>query len=300
MKQKAIVVHHMSDVDGTCSALVSKRFLESQGMEVVLFGFNYGDKIPDLSGYDRIYLVDISFPSPDMMGLPETTTWIDHHITAINDSLQYGYSNLPGLRELRKGACELCWRYFYGDSVPRFVQLCSTYDVFDKERMDWNNDVLPLQSGIRGYYDGILPDRIYPDFEPLIKPESPLLDKLLEMGRLLVRYDARRFKSACKAYSFEIEVAGKFKGIACITTDFGSRLFDSVKQNYSIYVCSNRKTLEDGTTKYTCSMYSDPKFTGMNLGEYMKENYSGGGHPTAAGGVLSEEQFLRLILEKKI
>ena len=52
--------------------------------------------------------------------------------------------------------------------------------------------------------------------------------------------------------------------------------------------------MKNGGLYYSISMYSETE-TGLNLADYMKQNYNGGGHKCAAGGTMTRDQFLRLL-----
>ena len=300
--KKALIVYHKVDYDGVFSAVVCKRKLESSGYEVSTLGWTYGDDIPDVLGIkaDSVFLVDISFPPEIMQELSKVPEvyWIDHHIGAITNSINGGYQNMAGLRVQGIGACEACWKFMYGNSepIPWVIELASAYDVWDKSRFNWKNQSLALQQGLRVEY-GVNLEKIYPVFEKLMNPKT--IKGILKVGQVINQYNANRHKSAVKSYGFPVTINGNWKGICMLTTEFNSTIYESVLQDYQIYVCANRKIDQNGNVIYSISMYSESD-TGLNLAEYMKANYNGGGHLCAAGGTMTEEQFMRLITEGQV
>lgn len=307
-----LIVYHKVDFDGIFGGLTVKKWCidSKRCAQPTMLGYNYGDEIPNVlsMGYNIIILVDISFPKEIMKALKEwkngVVVWIDHHVTAINDSISEGYTDLEGSREIGTAACELAWKYFFPDNpVPEIIKRLSTYDVWDYSRYDWNQEVLPLQSALKLTY-GIGEYYIAPHFEDLINITPEDLEKLLETGRMLNKYDAMKFRSAVKRFGFPITVAngyngkiGGYKGIAIIGTSFTSLVFDSVKNDYDVYCVCNRKISKDGTPIYSLSLYSEPNRINLNLGEYLRAQFGkeAGGHASAAGAVVSEEAFMKLI-----
>lgn len=307
MQQKALVIYHKVDYDGIFSSCIARDYFEKQGFIVSPFGYNYGDSFPEfgdleefLEPYDFIALVDISLP-PEIMkqlkGLSKyiEVHWVDHHITAIQDSIDHGYSDLPGKRDVSKAACELCWEYFFKDSIPTVISYLGRYDIWDKNAYDWDNIVLPLQFALRTEY-GVSHKVLWDNkvYEELVYTcGSDLLNKLIEEGKCVLKYLTRTWRSAVSNCSFPVSIdGGKFQGLAIISTELSSNVFKSAA-DYDIYVvvCIRRN-------EYRISMYSNKEVT--NLGEYMKKNYSGGGHANAAGGTMTREQFIDFITNHKI
>ena len=301
-----VIIYHRVDFDGVFSASIAEKWINEnpEYSSYELFGYTYGDEIPDAeswakNGYDSVIMVDISFPADYMnkyrelwkSGVYSDLIWIDHHITAIQDSISHGYSDLPGLRGLDSAACEYSWIYFFGEIVPDIIQLLSAYDIWNKTRFDWGNCVLPLQYALKAKY-GVNQVAIAGDFGKLIWSSPEELNSIIESGKLILKYLERTWKSAVKVYSFEITVAGRYKGIAMMSSEFSSNLFQSVMDKYDVYCVVNRR--DKG--KYACSLYIEPgRIESFNAGEYLKANYGGGGHRGAAGCVLGQEQFERLI-----
>ena len=295
MNKKILVIYHRVDYDGLCSMAVTKSALLKLNPDrayIEIFGYNYGDDCLDIdtiiASQDEIYLVDISFPAADMLKLANSgkATWIDHHITQITESQECGFDKMPGLRVNGTAACELCWNYFYpGVEVPLGILYMSHYDTWRHDIYSWDDIILPYQYGLRAEYSLNAP-KFYSQFEYLLQN----VDKIISQGTGVLKYLKSAWKGCVKGYAFDVLVAGKYKGICMLTNTFGSSQFDSVKDQYDVYVCVNRKEAD----LYNFSIYTNENCE-FNAGEFMKACYNGGGHKSAAGGKLSLNQFIRLV-----
>jgi oligoribonuclease NrnB/cAMP/cGMP phosphodiesterase (DHH superfamily) len=73
-------------------------------------------------------MCDISFPKEEMEKLRTKLTWIDHHISALN---QNGHLDYDGIQRTDFAACELTWQYFFpNEPMPEIVRLLGRYDCF--------------------------------------------------------------------------------------------------------------------------------------------------------------------------
>ena len=313
MNKQITIIYHRVDYDGLFSAMICKYFFDiNYPTEISInnIGYTYSDPLPDISQLkrisDKLIMVDISFPPDYMLNLintfgKENIIWIDHHITAIRESIKYGYDYLIGQRdsECKVGACELTWKWFFeGMETPKIIQLLSAYDVWDKTRFSWDNEVLPCQNGLRAIF-GMNLESISHNYNQILS-DGFLETQILPGGRMIKSFLSMKWKAQVKNSSFEITVAGKYRGIALLTPDFTSAMFESVlDKGYQVFcICNMRKDSE----MFSVSLYSEPdgRLGDFELGEYMKQNYSGGGHKTAAGGKLTKEQFEKLIYNKEI
>lgn len=301
-EKRVFIIYHRTDYDGIFSGNIARKFYDNNDYWIRLQGFNYGDELPDIdkiiSTYDEICMVDISFPNDIMLKLRDSGKlfWIDHHIGVIKFSEEYGFSDIPGIRKDGIAACELCWNYFFATiPVPKVISMLSAYDVWNHNLYDWNEEVLPLQYSLKADY-GLNINMIWRHWDYILDPDN--IEDFINDGQYLLKYLKNTWKSWCSNYSFEVTVAGKYKGICMISPWFGSSQFDSVIDNYDLCVVVNRK----GPDYYNVSIYKEEdKIPEFDCSDYASNVYkTGNGHANASGFVLNFEQFQRLVVNQEI
>ena len=295
---KTAIIYHKIDFDGICSYAVIRKAAEMRGEQVTPVPFNNNEAFNvDLSPFGRIYVVDICLPTGLMKSLAEETpcrlVWIDHHKTSIEEAQAEGFGRVPGKREIGRGACELCWEHEFGTTAPRLVRLMSAYDVWDKERFDWEAETLPFQYGARNRW-ALEAEAFYGDLKDGMEDEG-VFDGILREGAAIVKYVRTTGRYSCGAYGFEITLAKKTRALCLITPTFGSVGMEEAarERGCDVCVCINRRN--DGSFKVSCFGASS-----LDLGKYMKDKYGGGGHAAAAGAVVTEKVFLKLIRQKTL
>ena len=198
---------------------------------------------------------------------------------------------MEGLRVNGTAACELCWNYFNaGVEVPLPVLYLSHYDTWRHDVFNWEKEILPFQYGLRTKYS-LNAQKFTQEFQDILQNYK----EIMSSGEAILEYLNNTWRGSVKGYAFEVTVAEKYKGICMLTSTFGSSQFDSVKDQYDVYVCVNRK----GPDTYNISMYVNEKCS-FNAGVYMKANHNGGGHEKSAGGSLNLSEFVRLVSECKV
>lgn len=283
-----ICVYHNKDLDGYCSGAIVKRKFP----EAVMIGWDYGQPIPfediDPIGED-IILIDISFPMADMFELAEVAkslTWIDHHISAINE-----YNNFP--EQARRGAtitavlengiaaCEGGWKYLFPDDpMPTAVKLAGEYDTWrNQDKFRWENAVLPFQFGMRMFCTSpeTFPQELFSHFD--IVTDNPVY-KIIHDGKLILSYQKTQNERACRS-SFEIEFGG-LRAICLNNGGANSQIFDSVydeaKHDIMIPFVFTGK-------HWTFSLYTTKDEVDCSI---IAKSKGGGGHKKAAGFQLKE------------
>ena len=218
--------------------------------------------------------------------------WIDHHATAIEESKKNGYYLAPGIRTIGKGACELCWEFMFASEPPLFVKYLSAYDVFDKERFDFENEVLPFQYGVRNRLQ-LAPEA----YVKALAKERPDNDGLIAEGRVILGYIRQQGYRAAKNYGFTVTLAGKVPALCILTDQAGSIPYQeaAIEAGCQVIVCANR--LDDKRYKISC--YAADGDAPIHLGDYLKDMYGGGGHANAAGAVIGTHDF-RMMVEAQI
>ena len=173
---KTICIYHSIDLDGWMSGAIVKHWWKSQnklnGQQVddqivieegepdvivspfgtlSMLGWNHGDDIPDLSGYDKIIICDITFPTNVMTdiwhNLSQELVWIDHHESSIDNNSALVFE---GIQDTKFAACELTWKYFFpNEPMPEIVRLLGRYDCFGHKGTDEETKVIEFQYGAR-------------------------------------------------------------------------------------------------------------------------------------------------------
>src|SRR5574344_340352 len=160
--KKAVVVFHKVDYDGIFSCCEVVRWLE-KSIEYIdwdLVGYDYSDKeLPDYKDwpnlYDTLIMVDVSFPPESMVFLKDKMRefiYEDHHAVNIDNSIEYGYDNLKGIRDINFSAAENTWKDLFGNEVPMIIQYVSALDIWNKDRFDWNLETVPIQLALKVNY----------------------------------------------------------------------------------------------------------------------------------------------------
>ncbi len=259
------------------SAAIVKMALKDKNIDFI--GFNYGDVVPDLAGYDEIILVDITLPHLAMLGLKDKIVWIDHHISAIRDSENLKYSDIGGVRDTRYAACELTWTYFFPVlKTPEVVTLLGMYDCFRHKGTNDERRVLEFQYGARSEISNL--DDAFAVLNVAKgngdwSMDTDVVSILLERGVAIYRYLRIEAKSIYKG-RFETMIDGRYAAVVnrerFNPVNFG---IDYHKDGYEVFVCFH---YESGMFNY--SIYND---NGLVDCSAIAKLYNGGGHKGAAG-----------------
>ena len=129
-------IYHIADLDGLSSAAIVKQKYKDSDLDLNFIGWNYGDEVPydEIEKSDMVILVDLSFEPEDMLKVKEMKGdnffWIDHHVSAINNSKEHKYDDLQGIRNDKYAACELTWFFFMKTKIPSPIVYLGSYDTF--------------------------------------------------------------------------------------------------------------------------------------------------------------------------
>ena len=308
---KTIVIYHKIDLDGWMSAAIVKKWSIEEdfkigksekfvGENVTFLGWDYGDKIPDLSSYNQVIIVDVAFSAKEMLNLSKRLAakfiWIDHHESAINDS-KGKYDGNFGLRDIKFAACELAWKHFFpNDKMPEIVRLLGMYDSFRHKGTDEEQKVLEFQYGARQVmsnyqecYDNLNQSLFFSDGLSKVIIE----DEILKNGSVIYKYlctEARQTYKKAFPIIFKITKPNKSVGFAsypykflCVNQErfnpinFG---IDYHKDGYDGFACFWYKD-----SKWTWNLYSDNEKVDCSV---IAKQYGGGGHIGAAGMVIDD------------
>lgn len=275
---KKICIYHSRDLDGWISGAIIKLFDHN----VDLIGWDYGDDMTFMKEFENadIVFVDI-FPlakNLEYLQRKNKVTWIDHHISAINDANSISLK-VDGLRDVNYAACELTWKYCFPESqMPELVRLLGRYDCFGHKGTSEELKVLEFQYGARQLISNIEDAYSY-----LILArgrgdwsfDADLCEEIHLKGKAIYAYLCTEAKHSYKKI-FSIELDGyKF---ACINQErfnpinFG---IDYHKDGYDGFACF---WYQDG--QYNYSLYNDNGLVDCSV---IAKNRGGGGHKGASG-----------------
>lgn len=285
-----ICIYHSKDLDGYCSgAIVKLKYPDAK-----MVGYDYGQPFPlteeELMGHEVI-MIDVSLPMDKMFALALTAkhlTWIDHHISAINDYYNFppertGGESITAILENGISACEGGWKFLFPDlRMPMAVKLLGEYDTWrnaDKER--WNRYIMPFQYGMRMKCQSA---ETFP--MEILKQDGnesisfAAVNEIIVVGSAILEYQKTQNERACKS-SFEVEFEG-LRGIALNNGGANSQVFESVydesKHDVMIPFVFTGK-------HWTFSLYTTKEEVDCSV---IAKSKGGGGHKKAAGFQLKE------------
>lgn len=302
---KILCIYHNRDLDGWMSAaIVMKWFEENHKNHIIrdygenkdksgnpdyldMLGWDYGDNIPHLSEYDKVIMVDISFPKEIMADLYELLVenfiWIDHHRSALQEN---DIDLISGIQNDEKAACEHTWNFFFSKRrMPEIVRMLGMYDSFRHKNTDEERKVLEFQYGVRqfisdykeAYYklERSISHRREAIFDTIFtSPE----EKTLQRGKIIYQYLCTEAQNDYKSRTFAIEIDG-YKFLAINRARFNPVNFgiDYHKDGYDGFACFH---YDPNKAKWVWSLYGDNGQT--DVSQIAKER-GGGGHFGAAG-----------------
>lgn len=223
-------------------------------------------------------MIDISFPMEEMdkiatNAFPNRFTWIDHHISAINDYKAYYNFTVPinAVLDNSRSACEGGWTHFFPETeTPEAVRLLGEYDTWRKADLArWENKIMPFQYGMKMLCSS-------PKTFPSVMLEDNNVEHIMEIGQNILEYQAEIDKINCKKNAFETDFKG-YRAICLNGGGFSSNTFKSVYNpaKHDLMMC-----FQHNGRFWTVSIYTtNPDIDCSALAKSM----GGGGHRTAAG-----------------
>lgn len=277
---KTIIIYHSADLDGFCSGAIAK--MKFPDGELVGYDYNKPFDFGMIPLDDcQVFMIDVSMSMTDMKKISDLThgrfTWIDHHISAINDynekTAADGEVPCIAFTNIKKAACELAWEYFFPEEeMPEGIHLLGEYDTWRNEDLArWEEEILPFQYGCRLAFYG--PMDICKAFLGLSDPDY--IEAVKSIGDNILAYQTQQNRIACGS-AFEMVFEG-LPAVCCNIGGANSIAFDSV------YDPSRHKLMIpfkfDGS-EWRASLYTT--HDDVDCSEIAKK-YGGGGHRKASG-----------------
>ncbi len=281
------IIYHNRDLDGWCSGAIGKmKYPDAQ-----MIGYDYGEPfdINVLPEGEPVIMVDVSMEMPMMLKIASRSnfqfTWVDHHISKMDEWEEYkkGMDEdiINAVLDNDISACRGMWRHLYpGIPEPTAVTLLGMYDIFDnKDKELWDREIFPFQYGMRCRCNSV---ESFPE-EYLFRPNSvrslSFIDKVIEEGRQILKYQDMQNEFLMKKSAFEFEIFPGLLAICCnvSATQYNSQTFASVydRDRHKLMVPFGFQK-----SQWVISMYSD--HDDVHCGELAK-GMGGGGHKGAAG-----------------
>lgn len=273
-----ICIYHNRDLDGFASGAIVKRAYP----DAKLIGFDYGQTLPldEIPEGQPIIMVDVSLPMPEMESLAQRAhsqlTWIDHHISAINDYREYTKDKdyfCNHVLENGISACEGAWKFLFPETpIPTPVKLLGQYDTWRNQDVDnWENAVLPFQWGMREVCSS---PETFP--EVLFCDDGTMTQDILSSGRIILSYQDKQNALLAKRTAFTVHFMGHV-AICMNVCGAGSQtfksVFDEAKHDIMMPFFFNGK-------QWVYSLYTTKD--NIDCSAIAKQN-GGGGHKKAAG-----------------
>lgn len=289
----AHIIYHRKDLDGFCSGAIARKWAEEKGYQVVMIGWDYNDpRLPDeLIESDNLkIIVDLSLPVDQMKQINPSNIWIDHHRSAMQDSIDHSYNGNNGYRKEGDSASLLTWRYFYPNTEPpRIVYWVDRYDVWKKNVGDEFSfdDVLKLQNTLRVYFEDpkdqaqynhwkmFFESRKYPEF--VYAKEIDLIDKIISDQRAI---QAKNHFTIPSWMGYSWTALNAFGGSAVLKS------IDTSKTDGIMMFTYNGE-------RWVFSLYND---VGYDFSVIAKE-LGGGGHGGACGFSMNNNEFCAFIAD---
>lgn len=291
MGRKAVCFYHSADLDGHCGGAIVA--LQLKEFDVELIGIDYGHRFPweKINKGTDVYMVDFSLsPFEDMVKLAHMCrefVWIDHHRSAVESYYNTNPSGfIKGFLSLDYSGCELAWKYFSSDPIPRAVHLIGRYDIWKWEDIP---GAIEFQYGLRAldtdpnenlsFWKGLIGDG----------EDDEQMSRIMQDGKAILRYVSKQNAIHARSASFVVVWSG-ITFIAINEMFNNSQLFDSVfdpEKHDAMLTFGYRKG------KWHIRLYGPDKshpLGGIDLGAFAKR-YGGGGHYSAAGCVLYRLPF---------
>ena len=288
-----LIIYHKVDWDGYTSGAIALMAFPNANV----YGWNYGDPLPNVSSYDTVVLVDLTISDKNdytwMYDNADKLIWIDHHGNAIS---KVNEESIEGIREEGIGACVLTWNYFFpGQEIPAHIALCGTYDVFRKDGQyaEWS-DAWSYQLALGKFGPGLTKtgDQSVNHLKRALQfIEEPIHEtmKRIEYGEQLEqdrsREEEKTFANAQFIQSNGITIC------KLVADGQPAMLIKTNSDNHTADLFAIRSTLplKNDETKYKIS-FRVPEKSQVDA-SHIARQFGGNGHEKAAGCIMTLQEF---------
>lgn len=283
---KKYVFFH-SDLDGYVGGSILRCYFDD--FEYVECSYGSIKPLEILKQGDFVVLVDYSFLPEEMLWIKENckAIWIDHHISAITSSEQYGYDNLEGIREIGPSGAELAWKYVFKDRpLPKFIELVGEYDTFrcwGKKR--FFQEVIPFYFGAEMFLAGLNPKNFEKEsYLFCIDELDKLCKKFIKLGKVVFQYKKATYSKINQRNAFVRNLWGH--RVLCLNTCESGSLCLNIPETFDVSKHDMMLIYNFNGESWSYGFYTEK---GKNVDcSAIAKLYGGGGHVCAAGCITKE------------
>lgn len=320
--KRVLIIYHKEDNDGVFSCAIIydylKRTYNNIYIDTLPATYNTFKEIDDLTlevwekDYDHIIMTDIS----DSIILKklhnifnDRLIWIDHHAPVIKESENFGF-DIQGCRKTDRSAILCAYNYFYDQfdleyiegTINRLYVFLSAYDSFTWDNHNLDKDYCIAVNKAVTFRYNINLDNAIAVVEALHEYSDAEIEayifELYKEGKKLNEYDEQNWNNIINNYGdCSWTVNGRSACTIFLQGSSTSLMFKSLTDK-NILNGIVFKYLKDGN--WVMSLYNINDTDTFHCGEYLKQNYKGGGHKGAAGCTVTQKQFINILKNKKI
>ena len=293
VKPKTLILYHAECLDGFISAWIARTKLGAAN--VVMAACTYNDPVPDLTGYENVYILDFSWKPHILLPAIVDVKYVvvlDHHKTAIAHwDGQELPENMRFIHDLDKSGIGLAWDFFNKNDdgvvprMPKMLELCQHRDLWHKEVPDC------MEVGAAIYAMGYVSSNEFDDFtkfERTIRTQAGTLDILVVQGEAILRSMAQLIETINQRCGKDAVVHGKTGRMININYEFASQCGDIFSEKYDFVIM-----YEDLPAKHQRKFSLRSRKDGMPV-DFLAEEFGGGGHEHSAGFYTSIDDPLPL------
>lgn len=278
--------------------------------------------------FENIIMTDISFNDVSYMKalwkeFDNHFIWCDHHAPIINASFKNRFDDIPGIRDTSRSAILCAWKFLYDQfdeaynekKVPELLRILSAWDSWTYEREGYDFEyVRDVNKGITNQYNLNLGQaekliEIIKLYQKNNMKGTDIINDMLSIGHILNEYEDRTMENIVKNTgdcSWQIWDYDKENSAHPIIHK-ACAIFHQGATNSTMFKCLRKTGIRHGLVfkhqtneNWVLSMYNINDDDTFHCGEFLKEKYNGGGHKGAAGCTLTQDQFIKILENKRL
>lgn len=281
---KTYIFHH-DDLDGIASSLILKNYYFNSKCISCSYEKELINPLNVVNKNDTVVIVDYSF-APEIMRelyllLDDNLIWLDHHISAINNSKKHGYNKIRGVRDTNYCGTELSWSWCIPNrKFPNLIKAIGDFDTFRNFGTKSFKDALCIFYGIKSYDDFALFKAIESYYHNWDNNDSSWYSMFYHAGEFVYLYKLNEYKENGENNSYERTIWGL--KVLCMNTYDGGlclqlpKIYNPEKHDMIV-------TYNYNGNKWCYGFYTDKDYHPEVDCSKIASQYGGGGHKAAAG-----------------